>query len=167
VRIAVIADCREVRIGRELARMRVQDRDTPFMGSIRKEEYLTPGLETGLLAISSHYGDRKLIWSCAYDRQRRVDVGASAGRVLAKSLTATDPVKVERQRCERPTDREREVLRFIADGFSAPEIAGKPFMSPRTVDTYKQRIHEKIGLGHRADYVKHRLNMIVRRAGFR
>ena len=27
-------------------------------------------------------------------------------------------------------------------------------ISPKTVDTYKQRINEKLGLAHRADYVK-------------
>ncbi|MEO7822679.1 MAG: hypothetical protein ABIS15_03650 [Gemmatimonadaceae bacterium] len=26
-------------------------------------------------------------------------------------------------------------------------------MSPKTVDTYKQRINEKLGLSHRSDYV--------------
>jgi DNA-binding CsgD family transcriptional regulator len=46
------------------------------------------------------------------------------------------------------------VLRLTAHGYSAPEIGEKLFISPKTVDTYKQRINEKLGLSHRADYVK-------------
>ena len=37
---------------------------------------------------------------------------------------------------------------------SAPEIGEKLFISPKTVDTYKQRIQEKLGLAHRSDYVQ-------------
>jgi DNA-binding CsgD family transcriptional regulator len=43
---------------------------------------------------------------------------------------------------------------MVAEGYSAPEIGQKLFISPKTVDTYKQRINEKLGLSHRADYVK-------------
>ena len=39
-------------------------------------------------------------------------------------------------------------------GYSAPEIGEKLFISPKTVDTYKQRIQEKLGLMHRSDYVQ-------------
>ena len=55
---------------------------------------------------------------------------------------------------ERLTERERDVLRLVAAGFSAPEIGEQLFISPKTVDTYKQRINEKLGVAHRADYVK-------------
>ena len=51
-------------------------------------------------------------------------------------------------------DCERDVLRLTAQGYSAPEIGEKLFISPKTVDTYKQRINEKVGLSHRADYVQ-------------
>ena len=46
------------------------------------------------------------------------------------------------------------MLRLIAAGYTAPEIGERLFISPKTVDTYKQRINEKLGLAHRADYVK-------------
>ena len=42
------------------------------------------------------------------------------------------------------------MLRLVASGFSAPEIGEKLFISPKTVDTYKQRVNEKLGLAHRA-----------------
>jgi DNA-binding CsgD family transcriptional regulator len=57
------------------------------------------------------------------------------------------------------TDREQNVLRYVARGYSAPEIGEKLFISPKTVDTYKQRINEKLGLAHRSDYVAFALKL--------
>jgi two-component system response regulator NreC len=51
------------------------------------------------------------------------------------------------------------VLRYVAEGFSAPEICEKLLISPKTVDTYKQRIGEKLGLAHRSDYVQFALKL--------
>jgi DNA-binding CsgD family transcriptional regulator len=51
------------------------------------------------------------------------------------------------------------VLRLTAAGYTAPEIGEKLFISPKTVDTYKQRINEKLGLRHRADYVRRALKL--------
>ena len=64
------------------------------------------------------------------------------------------PAELELRRYNRLTDREREVLVCTAHGFSAPEIGAQLRISPKTVDTYKQRIHEKLGLHHRAEYVR-------------
>jgi two-component system, NarL family, response regulator NreC len=50
--------------------------------------------------------------------------------------------------------RELVVLRLIAEGFSASEIGRQLGISSKTVESYKQRITEKIGIMHRADYVR-------------
>ena len=60
----------------------------------------------------------------------------------------------ERERYEKLTERERSVLVLVAGGYSASEIGEQLFLSPKTVETYKQRISEKLGLSHRADYVQ-------------
>ena len=73
--------------------------------------------------------------------------------MLAKNLTKKDPAQSERERFEKLTQRERDVLRLVAQGYSAPEIGEKLFISPKTVDTYKQRINEKLGISHRSEYV--------------
>jgi two-component system response regulator NreC len=57
------------------------------------------------------------------------------------------------------TQRERDVLRYVAQGYSAPEIGERLFISPKTVDTYKQRIQEKLGFSHRAEYVQFALKL--------
>lgn len=50
--------------------------------------------------------------------------------------------------------RERTVLERIARGFSGPEVADQLGITVKTVDTYRHRIHEKLGVHHRSDYVR-------------
>jgi DNA-binding NarL/FixJ family response regulator len=57
------------------------------------------------------------------------------------------------------TEREREVLHYVASGFTAPEIGEKLLISAKTVDTYKQRINQKLSLSHRSDYVAFALKL--------
>jgi DNA-binding NarL/FixJ family response regulator len=53
------------------------------------------------------------------------------------------------------TPRETEVLRFIAQGFSNKEIAGRLDVSVKTIETHKARAIEKLGLSTRADIVRY------------
>ncbi|HTU84420.1 MAG TPA: response regulator transcription factor [Solirubrobacteraceae bacterium] len=48
------------------------------------------------------------------------------------------------------SERESEVLRLIADGLSAPEIAAQLFISPSTVRTHVKNLFEKLGVSDRA-----------------
>ena len=50
--------------------------------------------------------------------------------------------------------REREVLTRIAEGFTAVEIGEQLHISPKTVDTYRQRMMEKLNLRHRSELVR-------------
>jgi two-component system nitrate/nitrite response regulator NarL len=53
------------------------------------------------------------------------------------------------------TDREREVLRLVADGQSVPGIAGTLHLAPATVKTHLAHVYEKLGVGERAAAVAH------------
>ena len=74
--------------------------------------------------------------------------------MLAQSARRREQHASDRAGYERLTERERAVMRLIAEGYTAPEIGEQLTISPKTVDTYKQRINDKLGLTHRADYVK-------------
>jgi len=55
---------------------------------------------------------------------------------------------------ERPKDlspREREVLRMLAEGHSNQQIADQLRVSVKTVETYRTRLRQKLGLKGRAD----------------
>ena len=44
------------------------------------------------------------------------------------------------------TPRQREILRLVADGYSAKEIAAALGISSRTVEFHKSRIRDKLGI---------------------
>ena len=48
------------------------------------------------------------------------------------------------------TEREREILRMIADGMSLPDIAKALFLGLTTVKTHVQHLYEKLGVSDRA-----------------
>lgn len=56
------------------------------------------------------------------------------------------------------SEREKEVLRLIALGYSNKEIAGQLDLSAKTIETYKARLIEKLGLGSRSELVRYALN---------
>jgi DNA-binding NarL/FixJ family response regulator len=53
------------------------------------------------------------------------------------------------------SDREREVLIRIAQGYSNKEIAAALALSVKTVETYKARVAEKLGLRSRVEIVRY------------
>jgi len=119
------------------------------------EAYLEAVLEAGASGyLGKANADRDLVEAVHAVARGEIFVQPSAARVLAQGARRRDEQATERARYERLTDREREVMRLIAEGYTAPEIGEQLAISPKTVDTYKQRVNDKLGLAHRADYVK-------------
>jgi len=79
---------------------------------------------------------------------------ALASRALAKQMTAG---KSESGTAEL-SDREKEVLVLLAWGYSNKEIAAQLGLSVKTVETYKVRIGEKLGLRSRTQMVQYALH---------
>lgn len=55
---------------------------------------------------------------------------------------------------EQLSEREREVIKSIAHGYSNKQIAIRLLVSVKTVETYKSRAMEKLGLYDRTDIVR-------------
>jgi DNA-binding NarL/FixJ family response regulator len=120
-----------------------------------EEAYLEAVLEAGASGyLGKATADRDLVEAVRAVNRGEIFVQPSAARVLAPGARRRDEQATDRARYERLTDREREVMRLIAEGYTAPEIGEQLAISPKTVDTYKQRVNDKLGLTHRADYVK-------------
>jgi two-component system, NarL family, response regulator NreC len=58
---------------------------------------------------------------------------------------------------EQLSPREREVLRFTAEGYDARDIGERLYLSPKTVETYRRRAMEKLGLQSRVELVRYAL----------
>lgn len=52
------------------------------------------------------------------------------------------------------TEREREVLKYISEGFTNTEMANKLFISVRTVETHRKKLLEKTGTTNVATLIK-------------
>jgi DNA-binding NarL/FixJ family response regulator len=120
-----------------------------------EEAYLEAVLEAGASGfLGKATADRDLVEAVRAVSRGEIYVQPTAARVLAQGARRREERATERARYERLTVRERSVMRLIAEGYTAPEIGNQLAISPKTVDTYKQRINDKLGLAHRADYVR-------------
>jgi DNA-binding NarL/FixJ family response regulator len=55
---------------------------------------------------------------------------------------------------ERLSSREREVLHRTVEGYSSAQIAVQLSLSPKTVDTYRSRLMQKLGVANRSSLIR-------------
>ena len=129
-----------------------------------EEEYLLPVLEAGGSGyVTKTSADIDLIQAIRTVARDEVFLYPSATRLLLRRYK-----QAEEDRKESPvallSEREREVLAQTAEGFSSAEIGKRLFISPKTVDTYRSRIMEKLKLNHRSELVRFALRTGLLRA---
>jgi two-component system response regulator NreC len=56
------------------------------------------------------------------------------------------------------SEREAEILKLIALGYTNPEIAAQLFLSVRTIEAHRSHIHQKLNLATRAELVRFALD---------
>ncbi|MDD3845688.1 MAG: response regulator transcription factor [Syntrophorhabdaceae bacterium] len=66
-------------------------------------------------------------------------------RVIDDYLSKQD-MKEPENPLDRLTQREREILQMVVEGKSSAEIAGTIFLSPKTVETYRSRLMQKLNV---------------------
>jgi two-component system, NarL family, response regulator NreC len=118
-------------------------------------------LRTALAAGASGYVLKKSVDADLLSAIRAVN----KGRVYVDSelaATLVGEVLPERARSGDPTsevlsERELQVLKLVAEGFSSREISEQIFVGTKTVETYRGRFAEKLGLKSRADIVRYAL----------
>jgi len=76
-----------------------------------------------------------------------------AGGLVDEVIRPAGPRR-PRDAYETLSDREREVLKWVARGHTNQEIAEKLFLSVKTIETYRARLVEKLGLRGRAALVR-------------
>jgi two-component system response regulator NreC len=121
-----------------------------------ESQYLLPLLEAGGSGYVLKSGaDTELIEAIRTVHRGEVFLYPAAAKLLVegyleRSAKDEDPF-------DGLTEREREVLKFVAEGYSGTEIAERLVISPKTVDTYRERIMQKLGLRHRWELVRYAL----------
>ena len=100
--------------------------------------------------------------AAAAELVRAVHTVAAGGTYIDPSMAGSlvegylDGEDISSQPARGPlSERERDVLKRIARGFSNKEIAGQLGLSVKTVETYKGRVAEKLGLHSRVEIVRY------------
>ncbi len=57
------------------------------------------------------------------------------------------------------SERELQVLGLVARGYTSAQIAKQIFVSVKTVETYRSRFAEKLGLRTRSDVIRYAVQM--------
>ena len=127
-----------------------------------EEEYLIPLLDAG----AAGYVVKSAVSTELLDAIRTVASGQTfvrpeAARVLADGWTRRAATDEARQRFEQLSDRERTVFTLMAQGYATSQIGERINVSGKTVDTYRRRINDKLGLAERAEYVRLALRLGV------
>jgi two-component system response regulator NreC len=116
------------------------------------EEYLEPIMSAGAMGfIRKSRGPDDLV--------RAVDLIA-AGRTTMPRVASQLYMRRRREFDAQPesplaalNDQEREILRLTARGYTASQIAGKMSLARKTIENYRARLKEKLGLRDRSDWV--------------
>jgi DNA-binding NarL/FixJ family response regulator len=116
---------------------------------------LLPLLEAGARGyLTKEAASRDLVEAIRVVASGEVYVRPTAARLLATALGPQRAADTARGRFGILSEREQTVLQMVAEGYSGAEIARQLGISTKTIDAYKRRVQDKLGLEHRTDYVR-------------
>ena len=81
----------------------------------------------------------------------------SAARFLVEDYRQGVSVRKNQDPYEQLTNREREVLKLLAEGYTTQEIANMLVISPKTVEGHKTNLMAKLDIHNRTELVKYTL----------
>lgn len=124
-----------------------------------QERYLFPVLKAGAAGyVLKSTIDTELVNAIRIVAQGGAFLYPSATRLVLEDYLARLQGGAEQDAYERLSEREREVLKFIALGYTANDAAEKLSLSPKSVETYRARIMEKLNLDSRPALVQYALS---------
>jgi two-component system response regulator NreC len=114
-------------------------------------EYLRPALDAGADGyVVKAVADDELLEAIRVVSRGRSYLRPEAVSVLIDDSPAHMPDALL-------SEREIEILKLVAHGHTNSEIGAQLFLSPKTVDTYRRRVMQKLSLETRADLVDYAL----------
>jgi len=122
-----------------------------------EEHYLRQALEAGAAGyVPKSAADTELLSALRAVTRGDVYIHPSHTKVLLEGMLARHrPGMVKRPTSELLSPREREVVRLVALGYTNQQIADQLCLSEKTVETYRARAMEKLGLRSRAALVRY------------
>ena len=119
------------------------------------KHYLQQALRSGASGyVLKKAADTELITAIRAVLSGELYVHHSMMRFLLEDMLPGNEVHSQVDLWDTLSDREQEVLRLVALGYTSVEIAEKLTLSAKTVETYRARGMEKLGIRNRAALVR-------------
>ena len=120
------------------------------------EEYLFQMLRAGAAGyMLKEAADTELISAIRVVSSGRFYLSPSAQTMMVSDYLQRVRTGEERDSYGALTEREREILKLVAEGYTNAQIGERLFISPKTVDTHRTHIMDKLNLHSRAELVKY------------
>jgi DNA-binding NarL/FixJ family response regulator len=118
-------------------------------------EYVIPIIEAGargFITKMAAFSELSQAIQAVYKGESYLSPSAAA--VLVQDHQVRNVSGGEADPYDRLTDREREVLKLVAEGKTTREIAGMLFVSPKTVESYKTSMMNKLNIRGKTELIK-------------
>ena len=118
-------------------------------------EYVIPVIEAGARGfVTKMSAFSELASAIQATYQGESFLSPSAATAVVEQCQQNLTAQGEKDPYQQLTDREREVLKLIAEGHTTREIAGMLVVSPKTVEWYKTSLMNKLNIHNRTDLIK-------------
>jgi len=125
-----------------------------------EDDYLVPLLDAGAAGyLVKDAASTDLLGAVRTVAAGGTFVRPAAAHVLASRWSRRAANDDARSRYEALSYRERDVFRLMAQGYSSSQIGERLYISGKTVDTYRRRINDKLGVTDRPQYVRLALDL--------
>jgi two-component system response regulator NreC len=148
-------DCNGIEATRQVKRLQPETRIL-VLTMHENEEYLFQVLRAGASGyILKEAADTELITAIRTVSSGRFYLSPSAQSIMVGDYLQRVRSGEERDSYSALTEREREILKLVAEGYTNNQIAERLTISPKTVDTHRTHIMDKLNLHSRAELVKY------------
>ena len=118
-------------------------------------EYVIPVIEAGACGFVTKMAAFSELASAIQAAYRGDSfLSSTAATALVEECQQKVAIEGEKDSYQQLTDREREVLKLVAEGHTAREIAEMLIVSPKTVEWYKSSLMNKLNIHSRTDLIK-------------
>jgi NarL family two-component system response regulator LiaR len=122
------------------------------------KEYVFPVIESGASGFISKAGaSTELVMGIRSVYQGESYLTPSVAKLLVENYQQTTGKRLDEDPYNKLTERERDVLKLLAEGYSTQEIANLLVITPKTVEGHKTNLMAKLGIHNRIDLVKYAL----------
>ena len=110
-------------------------------------EHISRALQAGALGyVMKESAGKELVAAVHSVHARRLYLSQQIAETVISDYVHLREVTPDRSPLESLASREREVLQLVAEGKTSVEISDILYLSPKTVETYRSRLMQKLGV---------------------